>query len=119
MFANAKDGSPQKTARKRCRTNGKFPGFRILSNSLKKETTVPDYSLCRDDECGKRFECYRYMAEPSKRQSYSDFKGAKDGCAYFFPIDIAPTKLRVINEKDVSAGLGNYIPILGRKHKGQ
>ena len=69
---------------------------------------MPDYSMCLDHQCGKRFQCYRYMAEPSELyQSYSDFKGSEDGCAYFFPITHAPTKLRDAPNENNCIGFGN------------
>ena len=35
-----------------------------------------DMTLCLNDTCKKRLECFRYMAEPDKKwQSYARFKG--------------------------------------------
>ena len=32
---------------------------------------MPDITMCKDDECPSRKDCYRFMAEPNpRRQSY-------------------------------------------------
>ena len=57
---------------------------------------MPDIAMCSNDECRNRKRCYRFMAEPSAIQSYSDFAPAPgDGqCEDFWSIKRAPTKLR-------------------------
>lgn len=36
---------------------------------------MPDITMCMNKECEKRYECYRYMVEPSSvMQSYSKFE---------------------------------------------
>ena len=34
---------------------------------------MPDISLCQNEECYRKDTCYRYIAEPSYRQSYGNF----------------------------------------------
>lgn len=45
---------------------------------------MPDITMCKDHDCPKREDCYRYKAAPSMFQSY--FKGTPrrgDWCSYF------------------------------------
>ena len=46
---------------------------------------MPDISMCKNETCKLKKECYRYMAEPSKYwQTYADIKPNKKGeCDYF------------------------------------
>lgn len=50
---------------------------------------MPDITMCVNDDCPSKFECYRYMAVPSElRQSYAAFEhGKSDKCGHFQPID--------------------------------
>lgn len=51
---------------------------------------MPDISMCANQNCPKRNECYRYTATPNPlRQSYGDFlpKPGDDQCEYFWPND--------------------------------
>lgn len=73
---------------------------------------MPDISMCLNQTCGKRLECYRFMAKPTPYwQAYSDFQGAEDGCTYFLPIYTAPTKLRGSENENNCSGSGNDSPI--------
>lgn len=48
---------------------------------------MPDISLCRNATCVLKYKCYRYMAKPSERQSYSTFFPKVDGsCDWFYDI---------------------------------
>ena len=51
---------------------------------------MPDISMCANETCPKRNECYRFTATPNPyRQSYADFKpkpGASQ-CDNFTPND--------------------------------
>lgn len=47
---------------------------------------MPDFSMCRNQECEKRNHCYRFTVTPSKKkQSYQRFapEKGKDRCEYF------------------------------------
>lgn len=57
---------------------------------------MPEISMCRNEECPLKFECYRYMARPNSHyQSYAIFpvgkekntKRAKPYCEFFYEID--------------------------------
>jgi len=40
---------------------------------------MPDITICRNERCPRKMECYRYRAEPNgKWQSYAKFDGGKD-----------------------------------------
>ena len=45
---------------------------------------MPDISMCQNEKCKLKIECYRYMAKPSNYQSYANFN--EDNCGYFWPI---------------------------------
>lgn len=49
---------------------------------------MPDISMCRDSECPRAAECYRFTAKPSKgMQSYfakSPRDKDTDWCSYFW-----------------------------------
>ena len=49
------------------------------------QNKMPDISMCKNETCKLKKECYRCMAEPSKYwQSYADIKPNKKGeCDYF------------------------------------
>lgn len=40
---------------------------------------MPDISMCRNEQCLAKEKCYRYMAKPSQRQAYMDFRPTDDG----------------------------------------
>lgn len=49
---------------------------------------MPDISMCANEECPKRNECYRFTATPSPyRQSYAVFNVPNDSdrCDNFWP----------------------------------
>lgn len=50
---------------------------------------MPDITLCTDNKCPMRNECYCFRAKPSKwGQSYFAESPLKDGkCEYFFPLE--------------------------------
>jgi len=47
---------------------------------------MPDISLCRNETCHLKEQCYRYMAEKDKHQWYADFKYKDGKCEYFMPL---------------------------------
>jgi hypothetical protein len=60
---------------------------------------MPDITMCMDNNCQSRFQCYRYMADPTPhRQSY--FKNSpkddplEDKCHYFMGIAPSDGQLR-------------------------
>lgn len=58
---------------------------------------MPDISMCTDEECPSRLQCYRYRAEPNTyRQSYMKFPRHHEAekCDSFWPLREAPTKLK-------------------------
>jgi hypothetical protein len=46
--------------------------------------SMPDISMCSNEQCELKYHCYRYTAEPSEfRQSYGDFEPNDDeSCDY-------------------------------------
>lgn len=52
---------------------------------------MPDISMCQNEECTRKTECYRYMAKPSEyRQAYGDFNCKPgDEIDYFIPLKAA------------------------------
>ena len=48
---------------------------------------MPDITMCRNEECNRRNECYRFVAKPSLRQSYCLFPEQGDECKYFVKIE--------------------------------
>ena len=42
---------------------------------------MPDISMCANEMCKRRSECYRYTATPSDYQSYMEFDD--NDCEYF------------------------------------
>lgn len=59
---------------------------------------MPDITMCMDNNCQSRFQCYRYMAKPNEyRQSY--FMNSpkedpiEDKCHYFMGIAPSDGKL--------------------------
>lgn len=67
---------------------------------------MPDISMCENDKCEKRKNCYRFRAKPSSWQTYSDFEA--DNCEFFWSIEGYPSKMlstekpvkELPNEKD-------------------
>lgn len=58
---------------------------------------MPDISMCRNNACEKRYECYRYMAVPNPyRQSIASF--THEDCKYFWPLEHASTKVYTTDE---------------------
>ncbi len=54
---------------------------------------MPDISMCANVECPKAGRCYRFMAEPSERQSYGSFKPDASGqCNAFSELSPAEAK---------------------------
>lgn len=50
---------------------------------------MPDISMCLNNECSKRRDCYRYRAVPGEiRQVYAKFKpyNSAGDCEYFWRI---------------------------------
>ena len=45
---------------------------------------MPDISMCQNEKCKVKTECYRYMAIPSNYQLYADFN--EKNCESFMPI---------------------------------
>lgn len=47
---------------------------------------MPDISMCQNEKCPLKDNCYRYKAEPNPyRQSYGEFE-YKGDCEYYIPI---------------------------------
>jgi hypothetical protein len=74
---------------------------------------MPDISMCRTNECPKRFDCVRAMAIPSTYQSMSNFY-TDAPCDWFYPIEyhtysIITDKNWYLSEEDsVKHGLAVY-----------
>lgn len=52
---------------------------------------MPDISMCKNKECPKATQCYRFMAVPNRYQSWADFQyvTTPDGtvdCEYYWPL---------------------------------
>ena len=41
---------------------------------------MPDITMCKNEACPKKEECYRYKANPSEQQSYAEFDSERDNC---------------------------------------
>ena len=61
---------------------------------------MPDISMCNNEECVQKLNCYRYRAVPNEySQSYILLTGAKEkkDCDHFWEIDnslrLAPVEL--------------------------
>lgn len=47
----------------------------------------PDISMCEGGDCHRKQSCYRYTAEPSKRQTYFTKPPHKDGeCSEYWQV---------------------------------
>ena len=60
---------------------------------------MPDISMCYDNECPARFDCYRHRAsgtKPGMWQAYSVFPREKkaEQCDEFWPLRIVPRRVR-------------------------
>jgi hypothetical protein len=49
---------------------------------------MPDITLCTNDDCPKKLECYRFMAKPDIYQSVSHFKW-DNGCEYYWEYSVS------------------------------
>lgn len=46
---------------------------------------MPDITMCLNDKCQIKNDCYRFMATPDRYQSYSFFgKDQEEKCDYFW-----------------------------------
>jgi len=57
---------------------------------------MPDISMCQNEKCKLKMECYRYMAVPSSWQTYADFN--EENCESFSPIEKYRPLRQVNNE---------------------
>jgi len=48
---------------------------------------MPDISMCTNFLCELRSKCYRYRAQPSKRQSMSRFAPFEGVCIHFMSLE--------------------------------
>ena len=54
-----------------------------------------DLTLCKNDKCPKRKECFRFMAmSEDKFQSYSLFEHSGDDCAHFKPMPVKKIEVK-------------------------
>ena len=56
---------------------------------------MPDITMCINLKCPHNTSCYRFLAKPAERQSYSDFQtnpiySTQDNCQYYYPIQSLP-----------------------------
>jgi hypothetical protein len=69
---------------------------------------MPDISMCADDECPSRAECYRHKASgtvPSEyQQAFTDFQRQpdRDQCPFFWPVLHTKSNFVVQSERDKS-----------------
>lgn len=50
---------------------------------------MPDITMCNNNKCTLKEDCYRYTAKPNPyRQSYADFKQIEGDCEHFLNIKI-------------------------------
>ena len=55
---------------------------------------MPDITMCRNEHCQDKTECYRYMAKPSDYQSMTVFDGTnRKDCIVFIPNDLINGKM--------------------------
>ena len=48
---------------------------------------MPDITMCVNEKCLKKLECYRFMAKPSTLQAYSAFNTEnKKECGYYWEL---------------------------------
>lgn len=48
---------------------------------------MPDITMCQDESCPCKDNCYRFIATADNHQSYGDFKW-DDGCNFYYPVYI-------------------------------
>lgn len=55
----------------------------------------PDISMCMNEECPKKYTCYRYTSKPDEMQSYFvDMKPDEKGdCEYYWDVSASNNKL--------------------------
>jgi len=70
---------------------------------------MPDISMCVNEECSIKSECYRYMAKPNVLwQVYSDFKPVDGKCGNFMEIYKGTRPIKVtIQEKEIQISFDN------------
>ena len=61
---------------------------------------MPDISMCNNDKCNKKSDCYRYCAIPSSWQSYAHFDEVD--CQYFMHIWNRPVNLSNLQKSQES-----------------
>lgn len=61
---------------------------------------MTDISMCQNNKCSKRAYCYRYLALPSLRQSYADFKPDAGGFCDDFKNSFHFRRVREVEEVD-------------------
>jgi len=51
---------------------------------------MPDITMCDNDECTLKKQCYRFMARPTKGwQAYSNFEQGENGkCQYYWEYNV-------------------------------
>lgn len=57
---------------------------------------MPDISMCLNEECSRKLECWRYMAIPDSWQSYIEFQNiCHEGnqWQWFWNIDGKPVRI--------------------------
>lgn len=49
---------------------------------------MADITMCRDDRCPHRQDCYRYLAPASENQAwFAELVRDGDDCRYFWPME--------------------------------
>ncbi len=53
---------------------------------------MPDISMCKNNKCPARRDCYRFRADPSEMQAYADFRpdDGYNSCEYFVDVKAYP-----------------------------
>lgn len=71
---------------------------------------MPDISMCANQTCHMREQCYRFRATPSYRQAYADFRpGPEGGCLHFSPL--SELEARLFAERDAAEKLQTPVTI--------
>lgn len=62
---------------------------------------MPDICMCKENNCPKRLECYRFMAIPTPyRQSYFvELKYDENGCELYWPINYEDANKQIKKEQ--------------------
>jgi hypothetical protein len=55
---------------------------------------MPDITMCNNHRCKMREGCFRYVAEPSDRQSYCYFMGGENCDSYWSLRDVPKYELK-------------------------